>query len=191
MHLTLSVRDGPVHDRVMRSQPPTDHLRRARVRSVAGSVDASRAWDQRVPATSPTFPMNYEIDFGGGLQDVTVTARGVVDLATLVQLPSELVHDARFRRNMTILVDHSELAADAITTAGVRAVADAWKEHYELIGEATIALVAGRPLTYGLGRMWQAYTAAAPFRSRVFYTRDDALAWLSEGAPDEVEAAGR
>ena len=124
--------------------------------------------------------MEYSIEFGGAPQDVTVTTSGIGEAAVFVQFVEELVSDPRFQPGMAILVDHSALDTRALFAPDMRVIANEVLSRDDQIGTSLVAIVAPAALTFGLARMWKAYTQAARLRSRIFYLRDDAIAWLTD-----------
>jgi len=53
------------------------------------------------------------------------------------------------------------------------------REKYPERGDARIAIVAENPLGYGLGRMYQGYSALLPQRIRIFNNLHSAEEWIS------------
>jgi hypothetical protein len=121
--------------------------------------------------------VEYRIEFSDG-GHVTIETSGRADLATFIRYHIELVEDARFRPGMAILVDLSELDTRQLSGEDVRAVANDAVSRGDRIGPAAIAVVGSETATFGLARMWQAFIEGAPFRSKVFHTRDEATDWL-------------
>ena len=46
--------------------------------------------------------------------------------------------------------------------------------------DGRITFVAGKAVTFGMARMFAAYTDQLPFQVRVFYDPEEAEAWLAE-----------
>jgi hypothetical protein len=132
--------------------------------------------------------MQYTIEFGGDPQDVTITTSGVAEPAVFTRYLEEFLADARFRPGMAVLIDHSALDARSLSTADLRTIADGVLSRDDLIGASVVAVVASDSLTFGLARMWEAFTATSQLRSRIFYSRDEALAWLRDPASYEGDA---
>jgi hypothetical protein len=76
------------------------------------------------------------------------------------------------------LADFSAVTAINLTAADVQRLADQDQRLAPQGAVVHIALVAPQPLTYGLGRMWQAYVETAGIDVRVCRSRAEALDWL-------------
>ena len=122
--------------------------------------------------------MNYMIDFSGSPQDVTVTTFGAASREGLVGFIQDLVEDARYRPGMFILVDHLALDATTINGDDIRAQAERVITLEERLGPCKLAIVVPTALAFGYARMYELHTAETQIHSRVFYTRDEGLAWL-------------
>ncbi len=122
--------------------------------------------------------VEYTIVFGGAPQDVTITTSGPVSAKGLIGFVTDLVSSPRYRPGMSILVDHMGLDSRTLTVTDVRAFAMAVIRLDEQIGSSRVAIVVPEPLTFGFARMYELYAESAQMRSRVFYARSDALAWL-------------
>jgi hypothetical protein len=126
--------------------------------------------------------VEYTIEFGGAPQDVTITTSGPASADGLIGFVTALVSSPRYRPGMSILVDHMALDARTLTAADVQALADAVVRLDEQIGLSRAAIVVPNPLTFGFARMYEHQAEAAQVRSRVFYSRSEALDWLREKA---------
>ena len=123
--------------------------------------------------------VEYTIEFGGASQDVTITTSGMADAEGLISFVTALVSSPQYRPGMAILVDHTALDARTLTAADVQALADAVVRLDERIGPSRAAILVPNPLTFGFARMYEHQAEAAQVRSRVFYSRSEALTWLA------------
>jgi hypothetical protein len=121
----------------------------------------------------------YTIDFGGEPQDVTITTSGPANAEGLLGFVRDLVADPRYRPGMLILVDHLAVDPSTITGADIRAQAQTVVALDDQIGPSTVAIVVPNPLAFGYARMYELHAAPAQLRSRVFYSRGEALEWLA------------
>jgi len=62
--------------------------------------------------------------------------------------------------------------------SGVRAVADTTVNQSESWGAGCSAVIVSNEVLYGLLRVWQAVTVDMEWKTDIFYTREEALAWL-------------
>ena len=122
--------------------------------------------------------MEYTIEFGGMAQDVTITTSGPASAEGLLDFVKDLVGDPRFRPGMLILVDHMAIDPTTITATDVRAQADTVIRLDDRIGPSKVAIVVPNPLAFGYARMYELHAARAQVESQVFYSRNEALAWL-------------
>jgi hypothetical protein len=104
--------------------------------------------------------------------------RGKAARESLVQMVFDVARHPLFQAEARILIDHSDLDASALNSDDIRAVADAVIELDDVLGESRLALVVSERLTFGYARMYELLADPAQIRSRVFYSREDALAWL-------------
>jgi hypothetical protein len=131
--------------------------------------------------------MEHVIEFGGSPQDVTITTSGIATVEAIKSLLDDLLADPRYHAGMAILIDHSGLDMTSLTTADVKAIARFVVDLGDRLGNPLIAHVTPTPGAFGVMRMGRSYAARASGRSGVFYTLENALAWLVEesgGSPD-------
>jgi hypothetical protein len=139
--------------------------------------------------------VEYEITFGGAPQNVTITTSGTASANGLIGFVTDLVASPHYLPGMSILVDHMALDARSLSAADIQALADTVVRLDERIGESRVAIVVPNSLTFGFARMYEQRAARARLRSRVFYSRAEALAWLAEavvpeppdGSPERME----
>jgi hypothetical protein len=124
--------------------------------------------------------LDYSIRFGGRPQDVTITTSGSASAQGLIGFVSDLVASPEFRPGMAVLVDHSDLDATTLSAGDVRRFADVVVRLDDRIGAAKVAILVPNALVFGFARMYELAAESAQVRSRVFYSREDALAWLRE-----------
>jgi hypothetical protein len=124
--------------------------------------------------------MDYTIEFGGTPQDVTVATSGTATVDGIKGYLEDLVSDPRYRPGMVILMDHTRLDVSSLTANDMRAIASFAVYLGNRLGNPLIAHVSPTPSAFGVTRMTRTYAEEAASRSRVFYTRDAALAWLEE-----------
>jgi hypothetical protein len=133
-------------------------------------------------------PLEYTIEFGGAHRDVTITTSGQPTGEDVLAFVLALVGHPRFRRGMAILVDHLALDVTTITGEDIKAQAELVNALDDQLGPCHVAIVVPDVLAFGFGRLWELHTAETQLHSRVFYDRDEALAWLEA---QEAEHAAR
>jgi hypothetical protein len=144
---------------------------------VAAEHDGTGSEEERVQHT---------IEFDGSPQDVTITTSGAASREGLIAFVRDLVDDPRFRPGMSILVDHLAIDATTLEGADVRSQAEVVVELEERLGPCHVAIVVPTPLAFGYARMYELHAAETQIHSRVFYSRDEGLAWLAAHAPSEA-----
>ena len=123
--------------------------------------------------------MHHEIVFvEGQIPDALVTVSGQMTVEGSEKWLAELVGDPRWRPGMKTLVDMTDLLPINFDGSGVRAVADTTVNQSESWGAGCSAVIVSNEVLYGLLRVWQAVTVDMEWKTDIFYTREEALAWL-------------
>jgi hypothetical protein len=122
--------------------------------------------------------MQWSIAFGGDPQDVTVTTSGEATVDGFAGMNAGLAADARFRPEMLVLVDHTDLVVNELSSADVRTISDDFVRHAAELHSAVVALITPKPLQFGLARMSTTVAEPVPPEIGVFSTRAQALDWL-------------
>lgn len=123
--------------------------------------------------------MDYRIDFAGEDADVVVTTSGRAEPAGFKRFLTELVADERFRSGASLLNDHSALDFRGLTPSDIRDVSSFVSRLDEEHGFGPLAVVVPNRLAFGFARMAQTLLKT-DLRSRIFYSREDAVEWLRE-----------
>lgn len=125
--------------------------------------------------------MDYEIEFGSdGV--VRIRTSGVADLDGFRRYLAELIEDPRWRPGTPTLVDHRELALEALSSHEVATLSRAIGSLADRLGGGRNATVVSGTLDFGLARMWEIQTDDQVASSlRVFLDPDEALAWVLDG----------
>jgi hypothetical protein len=125
--------------------------------------------------------MDFAISWGGDPEDVTVTTRGEASVEALDAMTQAIVGDARFRDGLAILVDHSATHWAQLTASDARRRVALLELQAEQIGHQRIAFVVSSAADFGVGRMLTLLAEGrADIDGRVFFTADDARAWLRQ-----------
>ncbi len=111
------------------------------------------------------------IDKERGLVSVTLT--GPVGFAEFIAGFKRMLGLPDFRPGLKILVDMLE-HVHQVDSEDIRRIATVFVENGEALRDTEVAVVVGRPVSYGLLRMLQAFVEDAPFRFFVFYSRSEA-----------------
>ena len=121
--------------------------------------------------------MDFTVSFAP--QRVVVETAGVAARVGFPRFLDTIVEDPRFEPGMPVLVDHSKLDMDALTTADMQAVADVVLHRNAKIGRSLVAIVTPASVAYGLTRQFTAFADLADIRVRIFGSRAEADDWLT------------
>jgi hypothetical protein len=124
--------------------------------------------------------MRWTIDFGGYPQDVTVATSGKATREGFAGMNAELVDDERFGPGMLVLLDHTHLVVDELSSQDVQSISDDFVRHDDELPSAVAALVAPTPVQFGLAHMSTMLAEPTTPSIRVFYTQTEALEWLRD-----------
>ena len=135
----------------------------------------------RKSSNRQTLVVDFEISFIDDEQIVVVKTSGRATLEGFDAYLDAMTSDPRWRTGMSILSDHSELDTSDLSQHDIENLVSHRLSETAVVGGGLCAIVAGTPLSFGLGRMFEAYAEdVLPLRIRVFATTDEALAWLRE-----------
>ena len=135
--------------------------------------------------------MGYQVEWGGSPQDVTVRTSGTASTADAMGILREISEDERFRSGLKILVDHSELQSVEYSRDELRAQIDRTLAIKAKLQPTYCAIVAPAPGIYGVTRVWEAELESIDkWTTRLFRSKEDALAWLRDPNADGEGVAG-
>ncbi len=127
--------------------------------------------------------MQHEIRFvEGEVADALVTISGPMSVSGNRAWLSDLVGDPRWRPGMKTLVDARSLLPGDFGGTDVQQVAEPTIMQADSWGAGCSAVVVEDPAIYGMLRIWQVATRSMEWRTEVFYTHDEATAWLAAQA---------
>ena len=110
-----------------------------------------------------------------------ITTSGEAEVERWDELLGAIFDHEKWNSGGSIVMDHSDLAISQVTTDDIRRIANMAKRRGSEEGVVRHAVVGPRDLTFGLGRMWQAYVGEDTHVSTaVFRTRAEAIKWVSE-----------
>lgn len=88
------------------------------------------------------------------------------------------VADKRYRSGMNRLWDYRDADLSALDSATIAEMAQYSSKFPDGINDAKVAFLVGRKLEFGLTRMFAAYASEMSSTVKVFYSLEDAEAWL-------------
>jgi hypothetical protein len=127
--------------------------------------------------------LEYTIEFGGDPERVTITTSGRADRETIDRFMEEVAADPRFRPGMPVLGDHRALDVTSLSSDDVKALGASASKLAEDVTASVFAVVVPDALAFGLTRMAEAHINPQ-LRIGIFYSLDEALAWLEKVGAD-------
>jgi hypothetical protein len=123
--------------------------------------------------------MTYKIDSERGM--LFVCADGETTQPERLAAMDAWVTDPEFRPGLQTLADFSK-SSNVPTLAELDEIVGYIRRHASAIGQAKIAIITARPVTFGVARQFGALVPRGLLTVQVFKDRDAALAWLVQGA---------
>lgn len=125
-------------------------------------------------------PLSYRIDPDAGL--LTIVGEGFITQSERIEAIRAWLRDPAFRPGLKTLCDFSE-ATSTPTMRELREIVALVDEHAAAIGKKKLAVVATKPVTFGVARQFQTLADFGPLDVEVFKDRGTALGWLHHGEP--------
>jgi hypothetical protein len=131
-------------------------------------------------------PMTYRIDLNANLLFVVMT--GEVTHAERMQTMLAWINDPAFRPGLDTFCDLTE-SGSTPDLAGLREIVATISEHAPRIGPKRVAVLAAKPITFGVARVFEALAEVeeTPLQVKVFNDRNAAWAWLRPGGLDQPD----
>ena len=124
------------------------------------------------------FAVKYTIEFGGDPEDVTVTQSGTADPESLRQFNADLVGHPRYRGDLLILFENSDLDLSGLSDHELEETAADVVERDWYAPPRGVAIVVLDTQTHVREREIVAHLGGSRSRRRVFTSREAAVAWL-------------
>jgi hypothetical protein len=126
--------------------------------------------------------MRYRID--GDANMLYILGTGVITQAERMETMLGWLHDPLFRPGLDTFCDFTT-AESTPKLADLRQLITAIEEHAAKIGHQKVAILAAKPITFGVARVFEsmAELEEAPITVRVFFERDKLWEWLRPGQP--------
>ena len=115
---------------------------------------------------------------------------GAVTDAEFMSFYNAFYEDTRFDKSFNLLVDLRQTESSVRGSAALNDFADFVQQQYvSTTARPKVAVVAPEDVSFGLARMYGAFSAAVPWDFVVFRAADAALAWLSvpESLMDDLD----
>jgi len=121
-------------------------------------------------------PLSYRIDADAGM--LLIVGEGFITQSERLSAMETWLRDPDFRPGLNTLCDFSE-ATSMPTMRELRELVAKIDEHAEAIGKKKVAMVAPKPVTFGVARQFQTMADFGPLDVEVFKDRRTALGWLN------------
>ena len=121
-------------------------------------------------------PVTYAYIENGGVLLVgtgTVVAADIIEVNKSIYASPEMIKNIRYQ-----ICDYTAVENMQISTDEIWAIADQDNRAAEVNPTMLISVAAKKDLSFGLSRVWEAYTDAGPFRTEVFRTVEDCREWI-------------
>jgi hypothetical protein len=127
--------------------------------------------------TAPISPMSftYQIDPQGGI--IEIRGAGVITQAEYIAGVMSWMIDPLFRPGLDGLCDFTA-AESTPTMADLRELIDLVARHTAYVGRVKVAMIVGKPITFGVARQFASLAEAAKLEVQLFRDRDSAMSWL-------------
>jgi hypothetical protein len=120
-------------------------------------------------------PLTYQIDPQAGI--IEVRGAGVITHAEYVDGLMSWMIDPLFRPGLDGLCDFTA-AESTPTMADLRELIDLVARHTAYVGRVKVAIIASKPITFGVAREFASLAEATHFEVQLFGDRDSAMSWL-------------
>jgi len=121
-------------------------------------------------------PLSYRIDADAGM--LLIVGEGFIIQSERLSAMETWLRDPDFRPGLNTLCDFSG-ATSTPTMRELRELVAKIDEHAEVIGKKKVAMVAPKPVTFGVARQFQTMADFGPLDVEVFKDRRTALGWLN------------
>jgi len=119
--------------------------------------------------------LSYRIDSDAGM--LVVVGEGVISHSDRLEAIRAWLRDPGFRPGLNTLCDFSA-ATTTPTMKELREIASIIEQYGAAIGKKKLAVIATRPVTFGVARQFQTLVDSGPLDVGVFTDRRAALGWL-------------
>lgn len=121
-------------------------------------------------------PVKYAYIENGGVLLVgtgTVVAADIIEVNKAIYASPEMIRKIRYQ-----ICDYTAVENMQISSKEIPAIADQDNRAAEVNPTMLISIAAKKDLSFGLSRVWEAYTDQGPFRTEVLRTVEDCREWI-------------
>ena len=125
--------------------------------------------------------VTYEFRFDDEIRALVVTASGEATMMGFKAYIADVLAHPRWTPGTNLLVDFRQLDTRNLSSQDIQELAEIHIANDQRIGQGALAIVMGQAASFGLARMWEAYTdGRLALHTRVFHTLEEGLAWMRE-----------
>jgi hypothetical protein len=122
--------------------------------------------------------MQWEIGFSQDHPLMTIRAWGPAALQGFVDYLTQALADPRWKPQIQVLLDFRELDLATVSSDDMRRLVSFQRPLKESLSPGKLALVVGRPVDFGMARMWEVLSSEIGLTQGVFYSLEEAFDWL-------------
>jgi hypothetical protein len=123
-------------------------------------------------------PMSVIFTGDGGIM---ATGDGVVTGAEIIEVNDAIYESPEKTRKIVYQIcDFTNISGASISNFEIEQLAIQDKKASEINPNMFFAIVAREDYSYGLARMWEAFSHDSPFETMIFRNVDDARQWIEE-----------
>lgn len=123
--------------------------------------------------------MKYDITIDEVRDLFVVHTVGPIELEIEKNMVCDVIGHPRWGDKFNIIFDHSESSLDHLQAIDIQKLSNIIKNRSVELGYVKLAIVLSTDLSYGLGRMWEAYTSDfVECDIAIFRSYNEAETWL-------------
>lgn len=122
--------------------------------------------------------MEWNIQFADDASRMTVRAWGMAEVPGFIAYLLAAVDHPAWRPGIPALMDFRDLDVGRLSGTDIQRLADLHAPYAEMLAQGRIAVLVARPVEFGMVRMWQAFVHHMHLAHGVFYSLEEAEAWL-------------
>ncbi len=115
-----------------------------------------------------------------------IKASGVADVPSIVSSVSKMAVDPALHSSTCALCDFRGLDLSKLTGSDVQQLFNFHAPVSRQTGDKPVAVVVSRSIEFGMARMWEAFAGEVYTTHKVFYSIEEAMAWLHQWQKERV-----
>jgi len=126
--------------------------------------------------------MNFIITHSEHKNYFLIETSGKTSINDIEKCLLQIFSDSSWKNGMHLLFDNRNEDLSELSNIEVEIIAGKFVAYNEHLKNSKIALVMCKDVSYGIGRMWEAYLSLhqAVFKTQIFRSFEDARKWIEE-----------